>query len=64
MQNDNEWIEWTGGECPVPHVDRIDVKLRNGFEILDADRKGWDWNEGHSFESDSGFAIVAYRVSK
>lgn len=27
-----EWIEWNGGECPVPKGTLVDVRLRSGVE--------------------------------
>lgn len=29
----NEWIEWNGGECPVPKGTLVDVKFKGGTEI-------------------------------
>jgi hypothetical protein len=31
---ENEWIEWTGGECPVAPEQRVDVRLRNRGDML------------------------------
>jgi hypothetical protein len=32
MNNESEWIEWSGGECPVPDH-RVDVTHKDG-EII------------------------------
>lgn len=61
------WIEWKGGECPVPKGALIDVKYRNGHEenaIPAGEYSGAghrmsaiDWsNNGHQCE------IIAYRL--
>lgn len=31
--DDNPWIDWPGGECPVPDGVRVDVRWRNGDVI-------------------------------
>lgn len=54
-----DWIAWCGGDMPLPHGTRIEVRHRDGEENVDtaggAFSKRWDHN---------GFAgdIVAYRV--
>ena len=52
-----DWIEWSGGECPVPVDTKIEIERRNGTtENLKAGK--WDgWSmAGHSTD------IVAYRI--
>lgn len=51
----SEWIEWKGGQCPVPPEAKVGVRFRNGqeFGCGDADL---DWSV-HG-------GIVAYRVVK
>ncbi len=53
----SEWIEWGGGECPLPHGVKHEVKFRNGTVINDDAPDGWSW--GHVGEDDD---IIAYRV--
>lgn len=54
--SDIEWIEWTGGECPVEGHRRVEARLRDGtIETADADLFFWD-----HIDDDSD--IVAYRV--
>lgn len=31
QQSAGEWIEWTGGECPVPAGLKIEAELRSGL---------------------------------
>ncbi|AUG88573.1 hypothetical protein [Pseudomonas phage TC6] len=58
----NEWIEWNGGECPVPYGTKVDVIYRDGYKTsmrivwLDFNHNVW------SHLNDEG-DIVAYRVS-
>jgi hypothetical protein len=59
------WIEWHGGECPVPHGTLVDVKHRDG-SIYYGHHAGeyggaCDW----SHERDQlPFDIIAYRLYK
>lgn len=63
--NRNGWIEWNGGECPVPPYTLVEVKTRNGGGIrgkFGPDlAKDWLWGrrKGHI---DQGGDIVSYRV--
>ncbi|AMO43542.1 hypothetical protein O4_67 [Pseudomonas phage O4] len=58
----NEWIEWDGGECPVPYGTKVDIIYRDGYKTsmsivwLDFNHNVW------SHLNDEG-DIVAYRVS-
>ena len=54
----NDWIEWKGGECPVPADTVVNVRFRNGRESM-SDACNWCWSHGGSSED-----IVAYRVVK
>ena len=48
----SEWIEWEGGECPVPGETLVEIKARGGGDVRVVDVAGvFDW----SF-------VVAYRV--
>ena len=47
-----EWVEWRGGECPVPPNTLVEIKARGGGDVRVVDVAGvFDW----SF-------VVAYRV--
>lgn len=64
--NDNPWIEWHGGECPVTDRTPIDVKLRNGHETHAVGVEN-DWRWTHSAVNDwmnLPYDIVAWRISK
>jgi len=51
-----DWIEWKGGECPVPPDTMVEVRNRSGVQSRDfAGYFRWD-------EIDNFIAIVAYRV--
>ena len=51
------WIEWDGGECPVPEDTVVDVRLRNGKELLLQAALWCDWDH-----DDAATDIIAYRV--
>jgi hypothetical protein len=55
------WIEWRGGECPVPNGTIVDVRMRREDEYGDTFTNepcdDWDWSHANG-DSD----IVAYRV--
>lgn len=55
----NDWIEWHGGECPVPAGERIDIRFRGGTYEDYQPSEGWRWTHvGGAYD------IVAYRISK
>lgn len=50
------WIEWKGGECPVPDGTLVDLKYRNGEEEYELSTKDIDWlHDQHPYDA------VAYR---
>ena len=54
----SEWIEWNGGECPVPGDTRVDIMTRNGdVSSGGLTAKSWFWN--HDGDSSD---IIAYRI--
>ena len=53
---ENDWIEWSGGECPIEAGARVWVKRRSG-RIVRARVADRHWQHRHS-----RFDIVAYRV--
>lgn len=61
----NDWIEWKGGECPVPPDTMVEVRYRSAIlPISAADlacRENWDWQPSEHGLTGS-FDIVAYRV--
>lgn len=52
----SEWIEWKGGECPVPWGVRVEVTFRDDTRC---GRRAPGWNWTHDGGQDD---IVAYRV--
>ena len=66
-----DWIEWGGGECPVPRGTLIQVKLRDGFvsseqPALEGFQTGAEqWRIGYDNDrKPCGLDIIAYRVLK
>jgi len=56
---DDGWIEWGGGECPVPGDTQVEVMLRSGACLRNQPAKWLDWKKsGHSSD------IIAYRIIK
>lgn len=74
VEADNDgWIEWHGGQCPVPFGTKVDVKFRNGKVYQN--KQAWgsvDVGKGVDSVSEAGSAfwrkdnsdrdIVAYRI--
>jgi hypothetical protein len=57
-----EWIDWHGGECPVPAGTRVEVRFRRG-NTLKGPAEYWGspgscWKHG----GDSMADIIAYRI--
>lgn len=67
---DDGWIEWNGGDCPVQKGTLVDVKYRDGEEVLNL--KALEIDNG--YVSDASWAfwrhsmslsdIIAYRLSQ
>lgn len=52
----SEWIEWSGGDCPIFDNAHHYVTMRDGEVHEDDNPQSWDWGH-HGFEGD----IIAYR---
>lgn len=59
----DEWLPWTGGECPVTRDTKVVVKFRGEHEALPAVKPAnyweWSWCTG-----ESAAEIVAYKIVK
>ena len=53
----DSWIEWRGGDCPVPGGEIVMIKIRSGEALGPEPAENYDW---HSL--DEGSDIMAYRV--
>ena len=56
---DDGWIEWNGGERPVPDGTKTFLKFRDGEGFCTACPQAQEW--GHY---DRGYDIIAYKVIK
>ena len=65
MPADDGWIEWKGGENPMPGK-RVDYKLRNKVEHYNctANHLDWGWigQRGTSFPMRTEAEIIRYRI--
>lgn len=54
----SEWIEWSGGGCPVEPQLRVEAKFRNpNYYPFTQAACDWDWShENHPAD------IIAYRI--
>lgn len=62
-----EWIEWKGGECPVPTGTLVDVKHRDGDWGIAKEAGRFNTGKGpgaavHWDHSDSDGDIIAWRL--
>ena len=58
QRDDDGWIEWRGGECPVPAETLVWIKFRDGSVTNYISKaEGWEW-EHHGSVGD----IIAYKV--
>lgn len=57
------WIDWKGGECPVPVGLAVDVTHRHGKKYL-KQRAGCEGLARFWDHTGSGGDIIAYRISK
>ena len=58
MTTQSDWIEWKGGEQPVPDKTRVGILFRDGT-TTEARAQYWDWDRGAVPCDDD---IVGYRV--
>ena len=61
--DEDGWIPWSGGECPIPEGMAFDLRFRDGAKLIAASSDWptaeWDWS------CESGpYDIVAYRIVK
>ena len=62
--DEDGWIPWDGGKCPVSPAMLVEVKLRSGQSWLNKDaEKGsfWGWYHG---PKKTPYDIIAYRPIK
>lgn len=63
MIDDTQWIEWGGGDCPVPHGTKLDLRLHGVSKNIECDDpEDWSWEHG-----DNGLRltdITHYRLRK
>jgi hypothetical protein len=58
-KDDDGWIEWNGGACPVPPDTAVEIRFRDGFTHRSNAACNWKWSHYGGFSD-----IVAYRVIK
>lgn len=61
---DDGWIDWAGGECPVSPNTWVEVKFREGGRTWDGEAWTWIWLHDGRGGRDPDYDIVAYRVVK
>jgi hypothetical protein len=60
----NDWIPWSGGECPVDATTKVEVRFLDGGGASTAYAACWTW-EHMAYAGDAwGGNITAYRVVK
>lgn len=52
------WIEWSGGECPLPESDEVEVKFGDGVTHPNMNARDWLWSYKGLTD---GLKIIAYR---
>ncbi|HBK9907430.1 TPA: hypothetical protein LOL70_004806 [Salmonella enterica subsp. enterica serovar Infantis] len=58
------WIDWHGGECPVPDDSLVEVKYRNGTVKPAEPARFYIWTNGYGSCSTTDADIIAYRLHK
>lgn len=61
MSKEEGWVEWKGGDCPVPDDAMVTVELRDGsiIGLPDDMRPAWSYYWSHN---GGGGDIIAYKV--
>ena len=61
MADEDRWIPWSGGECPINNGVWFWLRFRNGHQFgPDNEATLWRWDNNHLNEGD----IIAYRIAK
>ncbi|MFJ5159465.1 hypothetical protein ACIP6T_09830 [Pantoea sp. NPDC088449] len=61
IENDG-WIEWKGGQCPVKDGAIVDVRLRSGQAKFFCASEALIWANGNYVRDEMDCDIIAYRV--
>lgn len=56
------WIDWAGGECPVDHMQAVEVRYRDGTIKPAAPAFHYLWTNGYGDCKTTDADIVAYRL--
>lgn len=56
------WIEWGGGECPIPDCTIVEVRFRSGRQRRGDKAEEYIWTNGYGELSETGADIIAYRI--
>ena len=62
LEPEGAWIEWKGGECPVPRGTWVELHLRDEMKPQGLKRLASVIRWQHGLKADSD--IIAYRVVK
>lgn len=57
--DDDGWIGWNGGECPIQPGEEFSVKLANGEEYIGGVDPAWNWSHDDPFCE----PIIAYCIT-
>lgn len=57
QENQTDWIEWQGGECPLASGLKHEVRFRDGRIVKDDTPETWIWSHGDDYTD-----IVAFRI--
>ena len=61
--DEDGWIPWSGGECPLDLLTQVDVRYRNGGELMGIGSTclagAYDWSH-----DERDYDIIAYRIVK
>lgn len=70
MTINTDWIEWAGGECPVPPMTMVQMKIR-GDDVISSPTPAGFWSlvvDWWKHEESPAFGntrdIIAYRIVK
>lgn len=60
IEDADGWIEWKGGDCPIPDGTKHIVKFRCGeVSSIDDTTESWGWGAGNGSHN-----IIAYKIVK
>jgi len=62
IEGHGDWIEWSGGKCPVEPKTIVQVRLRGGEHRDEDEAQYFRWWHANPDQASAQYDTIAYRV--